>query len=106
MNIEQAKTNLKSFLNGKELTFSIKRFENDEWIAECNEIPAIATGGMGDDITNLDLMIREAIVTAAGIDAEYAKDLLQFKGYRPKVSAFSFLKLDNVIKNEAEYVLS
>jgi hypothetical protein len=106
MNIEQAKTGLKSFLNGKELTFSIKRFENSEWIAECNEIPAIATGGMGDDISNLDLMIREAILTAAGIDTEYANDILKFKGYRPKTAAFSFFKLNNIIKNEAEYVLS
>jgi len=104
MNIEQAKLNLKNFLGGKELTFSIRSFDNGEWIAECNEISSIMTGGMGNDITNIDSMIRDAILTAAGIDTDYANEILKFTGYRSKNSILSNF-LGNS-KKEAEYALS
>lgn len=81
MNLEQAKKSLEAFLGDKVLTFSIRKYPDGEWIAQCNEIPAIMTGGMGDDISKMDMMMRDAIVTAAGIDSEYAGEVLKFVGY-------------------------
>jgi predicted RNase H-like HicB family nuclease len=80
MNLIQAKERLAQFLGETVLTFSIKKYEDGEWVAECNEIPAIMTGGMGDDITQMDDMIRDAILTAAGIDPEYRDQVLKFVG--------------------------
>ena len=107
MNKEQAKLNLRKFLGGKELTFSIKQYENGEWVATCNEVPAIMTGGLGYNITEIDSMIRDAILTAAGIDTIYANDILKFTGYKTaEASLTSFFNLDNLVKNQAEYALS
>ncbi len=107
MNKEQAKSLLEKFLGGRELTFSIKQYDNREWVATCNEIPAIMTGGLGYNITDIDTMIRDAILTAAGIDTIYANDILKFTGYKnAKNSIASFLNLDNLVKNEAEYAIS
>ena len=58
MELKDAKTRLQAFLGGRELTFAIKRYPDSEWVAECNEIPAIMTGGEEVDITNIDTMIR------------------------------------------------
>jgi hypothetical protein len=107
MNKEQAKSLLLKFLGGREFTFSIKQYDNREWVAVCNEIPAIMTGGLGYNITDIDFMIRDAILTAAGIDTVYANDILKFTGYKnSKNSIASFLNLDNLVKNEAEYAIS
>lgn len=83
MNLEQAKTQLRSFLKGRVLTFSITTDANGEWVAECNEIPAIITGGLGGDITTLDRMMRDVILTAAGVDTQYSGEALKFVGYKP-----------------------
>ena len=104
MEIKAAKKRLAAFLGGRTLTFSIKTFENGEWVAECNEIPAIITGGMGDDISNRDVLIRDAILTAAGVDIELAGDVLKFVGYKPAGALASFFK--NSEKAAAEYVVS
>jgi hypothetical protein len=80
MTKDEALTQLGRFLGDNTLTFSFERFDNGEWIATCNEIPAIQTGGMGDDITKTDSMLREAILVAAGIDPKYKNDILQFVG--------------------------
>lgn len=110
MNKEKAKKQLQRFLGEKVLTFSIKRYLGGEWVAECNEIPAIMTGGMGDDIAQMDRMIRDAILTAAGIDTEYANEILKFVGYNP-ISADTKILRTNKTQftfskdREAEYVL-
>ncbi len=83
MNLEQAKTQLRHFLRGRVLTFSITPYPNGEWVAECNEVPAIITGGLGGDITTMDCMMRDAILTAAGVDTQYAGEALEFIGYKP-----------------------
>jgi hypothetical protein len=109
MNIEQAKARLAQFLGEDELTFSIKKYPDGEWVAECNEIPAIMTGGMASDITNMDAMIRDAIVTAAGVETEYAGQILRFTGYRqPKQSIASnlFSPSKEAEKSEADYVIA
>ena len=109
MNLEQAKANLVAFLGNRELTFSIKHFPDGEWIAECIEIPAIMTGGKEDDITNVDSMIRDAILTAAGIDQEFSNQILKFKGYRelkPNPIANLFSSQETGEKAEADYVLA
>lgn len=109
--MEQAKEQLKKFLGGKILTFSVRRYENNEWVAECNEIPAVMTGGMGDDIAFMDKMIREAILTAAGIDVAYAEEILRFVGYNPMAANTKpvGLRRSNFLSSKdrlAEYALS
>lgn len=114
MNIEQARKNLERFLGDKVLTFSIRHYPDGEWVAECNEISAIMTGGMGNDIANMDRMIREAILTAAGINTDYAEEVLKFVGYEPKLSSQkvsswfrpSQLHSPISIEKEAEYVIT
>ena len=56
-----------------------------------------------DDITNMDAMIRDAILTAAGVDTEFANEILKFVGYRP---TNRFASLFRPERTEAEYVLS
>jgi hypothetical protein len=87
MDVEQAKQGLRAFLQGRELTFSVRTFESGEWIAECNEIPAITTGGMGYD--DRDALMRDAIVSAAGVPGDYGY-LLDFKGFKVPPSFFGF----------------
>jgi len=108
MNLEQAKARLAQFLGGRELTFCIKTYPDGEWVAECNELPAIMTGGMADDITNMDTMIRDAIVTAAGVDSQYASQILKFTGYRnPKQNSVSnFFSPQKAERAEADYVIA
>ncbi len=103
MQLKEAKARLQRFLGGRELTFAIKRYPDGEWVAECNEIPAIMTGGKEDDITNIDTMIRDAILTAAGVDSEYSNEILKFVGYR---QANRITNLFRTERTEAEYVLS
>jgi hypothetical protein len=103
MELKEAKTKLQAFLGGRELTFAIKRYPDGEWVAKCNEIPAIMTGGKEDDITNMDAMIRDAILTAAGIDPDHANVILKFVGYRPANRVDNLFRTE---RTEAEYVLS
>lgn len=66
----QSKEQLRSFIGGGTLTFSVREFDNGEWIAACNEIPGIITGGIGD-YTEQDQLMRDAIVTAARVNSTY-----------------------------------
>lgn len=104
MELNQAKDRLATFLGGKELTFSIRKYPDGEWVAECNEIPAIMTGGKEGDITNMDTMIRDAILTAAGIDTKFANEILKFVGYRQSSSFADFFREEKT--EAADYVLS
>ena len=105
MELNTAKERLQNFLGGRVLTFSIRPFPNGEWIAECNEIPAIATGGLGNDISNMDAMIRDAIFSAAGVDIKYSSEILKFVGYKATGHLASFFKQEEAQK-EAEYVVA
>lgn len=104
MNLEQTKAQLKRFLGGKVLTFSITTYANGEWVAECNEIPAIITGGLGGDITSMDRMMRDAILTAAGVDTQYSGDALEFVGYKPIGGLAQIFGSEK--NREAEYAIS
>ena len=77
MNLEQAKERVSRFMGENEiLTFSLERFEDDEWVARCNEIPAISTSGFGDDMEEIESLMKDAIFTAAGVEGEFADDEL------------------------------
>lgn len=104
-NKEQAKLKLTKFLKNRELTFLIKTYSNDEWVAECNEIPAIITCGIGNDITKRDSMIRDAILTAAGVNVDYANSILKFIGYKVKTHIFGKMFSDTN-NTKASYALS
>jgi hypothetical protein len=103
MELDEMKTRLQAFLQGRELTFSIRRYPDGEWVAECNEIPAIMTGGKEDDITDMDVMIRDAILTAADVDPLLASGLLKFVGYRQANRSANLFRTE---RTEAEYVLA
>lgn len=83
MDILESRKRLQSFLGGRVLTFAVREESSGEWVAECNEIAGIMTCGMGPDISDRDALIRDAILTAAGVDTRYADQLLQFVGYKP-----------------------
>ena len=70
---EQVKELLRKFTDNQVLTFKVERFkEEDEWIATCNQIPGIITGGTGNDCNEMFEQMRDAVLTAAGIDVKYA----------------------------------
>ena len=78
MTKNQAEKRIKQFVSGHDkLTFDIKEYDNQEWVAECNEIPAIATCGQGYDIDYIFDLLEDAILTAAGIPAEHCDGLLK-----------------------------
>lgn len=79
MNIHQANEQIARFFGGQELTFCIERVgENfEEWIARCNEIPAISTSGFGFDERAIRDQVRDAVITSAGIDGEFADSVLR-----------------------------
>ena len=81
MNKIEARAQLDKFLDGGKLTFSFEHFRNGEWVATCDQIPGIVTGGMNEDITSTDMLLRSAIVSAAGLPIEHA-DVLRFEGLR------------------------
>lgn len=78
MTKEQAKEQLKNFYGGLPLlTFSIKEYPNNEWVAQCNEIDSIITGGTGGDMLTIETLMQDAILTAAGIPRELVDGLLK-----------------------------
>lgn len=78
MNIDQAKACLARFMGDQQhLTFSVENFEDGEWIARCNEISAIVTGGGVCSTDEMKEQIKDAILTAAGIDGVHSADLLR-----------------------------
>lgn len=79
MEQKKAKAQLEKFLNGRTLTFSTTHYPSGEWVAQCNEIAGIITGGI--DLNTKDVMIRDAILTAANVDVKYANTLLKNVGY-------------------------
>ncbi|MBM3261228.1 hypothetical protein FJY93_02310 [Candidatus Kaiserbacteria bacterium] len=93
---EQAKDLLRAFLQGRILSFTTNQYDDGSWLAECNEIPAITTGTTGD-YSELDTLMRDAIVSAAGIRGDYGY-LLQWKGFKVPSSFLGFTR----VKSECE----
>lgn len=80
MTKEQAKQKMAKFMgDNKILTFSIKYFPGPEhrWIAQCNEIDGIITGGGSFELRQMEDLMEDAILTAAGIPSEVAGGLLK-----------------------------
>ncbi len=79
MNLSLANEKIKRFFNGQELTFCVERFgeNHEEWVARCNEIPAISTSGFGFDERDVREQVKDVILTAAGVDGEYADEVLR-----------------------------
>lgn len=96
----QALEQLSKLLDGQTLTFSFEEFASGEWIARCNEIPGIITGGSGD-YTERDMLIRDAIISAAGIKGDYGYLLKNMGTKQPGLIS----GLLGTKKEESEYVL-
>lgn len=78
MQKQEAKKRIEQFVGAHDkLTFDVREYENDEWVAECNEIPAISTCGQGYDIEYMFDLFEDAILTAAGIPEEHCEGLLK-----------------------------
>jgi len=78
MNKVQAKAQLKQFMgDNSKLTFTIKSFSGERWVAQCNEIDSIVTCGIGYDASVMESTMQDAIITAARIPREYAHELLK-----------------------------
>lgn len=76
MTSDQARAQIKRFVgNNEKLDFEFE-FVGDEWIAVCTQIPALSTGGKGRDDQEIRAQIKDAIVAAAGVDAEYADEAI------------------------------
>ena len=79
MNTISSEERIKRFFNGRELTFCIERFgDNDEeWVARCDQIPAISTSGYGFDERAIREQVKDAVLTAAGITESDSENLLR-----------------------------
>ncbi len=77
MTKEQVTKQLNNFMGEKPLTFSIKQGPNDEWVAQCNEIDGIITCGKGYDAHEMERLMQDAILSAAGIPKEFSENMLK-----------------------------
>lgn len=79
MTLEQANEQIVRFFNGESLTFCLERFGDnyEEWVARCDQVPAINTSGYGFDEREIRDQVRDAIITAAGVEGEFAQDILK-----------------------------
>jgi predicted RNase H-like HicB family nuclease len=78
MDITHARSALDRFMGAHEqLTFSLETHENGEWVARCNEIPALITAGDTTDPALIQATIKDAILTAAGIDGSFGDEILR-----------------------------
>lgn len=79
MNAKDPNDQIVRFFNGRELTFCVERFGDnfEEWVARCNEIPAINTSGFGFDEREIRDQVKDAILTAAGVDGDNADRVLR-----------------------------
>lgn len=78
MNLHEANQQIIRFFAGRNLTFGIERFgeNNEEWLVRCNEIPAMTTSGYGFDEREISEQIKDMIVTCAGVDGEFTDEVL------------------------------
>ena len=84
MTKEQAITQLRDFLNGVQmLTFTITEYPGEKWVAQCNQVESVLTGGVGYDTEIMSEILKDAVLTAAGIPAEHA-NLLKQVWYTPE----------------------
>lgn len=79
MNLKQANEQIVRFFNGESLTFCVERIgeNSEEWIARCDQVAAISTSGYGFDEREMREQVKDAILTAAGVDGEFADEVLK-----------------------------
>ena len=77
MNKEQAIKQLNKFMNDQVLSFSVKQYPEEKWVAQCNEIDGVITCGVGYDMAQMEHLMQDAILTAAGIPSELSDDLIK-----------------------------
>ena len=77
MTKEQAQNQLKKFMGETPLTFSIRLSPDEEWVAQCNEIDGIITCGKGLDVSQMESLMQDAILSAAGIPKEFSENMLK-----------------------------
>jgi hypothetical protein len=88
MTLEQANERIMQFFRGENLTFCVERFgeNSEEWVAYCDQIPGITTSGYGFDEREMKELVRDAILTAAGVDGEFSNDVMKELSFK---SAFA-----------------
>lgn len=69
MTHQEAKQQLERFMGEHVLTFTVER-DGDNWMATCNQFPAISTGGVGYDHDEMQNILKDAILTAAGVEGD------------------------------------
>ena len=78
MTKEEAQNQLAEFFSGcSALTFSIIECPENKWVAQCNEVDSIITGGEGYDLAEMESLMEDAILTAAGIPRDIAANNLK-----------------------------
>ena len=79
MNLQLANEQIGRFFGGKELTFCVERFgdNHEEWLVRCDQIPGISTSGYGFDEREMRDQVKDAVLSAAGVDGEYADEVLK-----------------------------
>ncbi len=77
MTREQAEKQLNKFMGNQPLTFSLKQGTNEEWVAQCNEVDGIITCGTGYDLAEMERLMQDAILSAAGIPKEFSENMLK-----------------------------
>jgi|SRR3989339_450130 len=70
MTVEEAKKRLEAFMGDSTLTFTVSAYPENRWVAQCNEIDAIITGGTGFDLNEMEVLMVDAILAAADIPAD------------------------------------
>jgi len=79
MNLKQANETIVDFFDGKELTFCVERFgdNQEQWVARCDQVPGIVTGGDKYNEKVVKEQVKDAILTAAGVDGKFADKVLR-----------------------------
>ena len=77
MNKEEAKQKLKKFMRDQVFTFTIESYPEGRWVAQCNEVDGIMTCGTGYDQGEMEALIQDAILSAAGIPKEFSSGIIK-----------------------------
>jgi len=60
------------------LTFTVRYFSDDDWIADCEEIPGILTGGTGCTQDEIEECLLDTIYMIAEVDAVAPRNSFSF----------------------------
>lgn len=77
MTQQEAKQKLKKYMGDQVFTFTIESYPENRWVAQCNEVDGIATCGIGYDQAEMEALMQDAILSAAGIPKEFSTDIIK-----------------------------